>query len=164
MDLNPIVEEICREPLVSTEFPSGTPPPSPCVSSIPHASEPPTTYLGIPFSQVENHSISTIPSAETKNSIPPSSTSLISIFSLSALDISPLNVEIPVSQSEPQSTSSPEKEVVSSTEEIADFGEYVVVCLGKYYWSKKEKGILKKGSKRTREGMLKHVPVLDKIV
>ena len=61
VDLNPIVEENCRDQLVSKEFPSDTPPPSPCVSSIPHASEPPTTYLGIPFSQVENHSIYNIP-------------------------------------------------------------------------------------------------------
>ena len=53
---------------------------------------------------------------------------------------------------------------MSSTEEITDFGEDAVVCLGKYYWSKKQKGILKKGSNRTREGMFKHVPMLDKIV
>ena len=69
-----------------------------------------------------------------------------------------------MSQSKPQSTSSPQKEDVSSAEEIADFGEDANVCLGKYYWSKKLKAILKKGSKRTKEGLLKHVPTLDKIV
>ena len=164
VDLKPIVEETCEDPLVSAELASDTTPPSSFVLLTPHTSKPPTTSFRIPFSQVKNPSVATIPSAETKSSIPPSSTSLISIFSPSALDISPINVEIPVSQLEPQSTSSPEKEVVSSTEEIAYFGEDGVVCLGKYYWSKKQKAILKKGSKRTREGLLKHVPVLDKIV
>ena len=47
---------------------------------------------------------------------------------------------------------------------MADFGEDAVVFLGKYFWSKKEKAILKKGSKRIREGTLKHVPTLDQIV
>ena len=175
VDLNPIVKETCEDPLVSTELASDTAPPSPCVLLTLHTSEPPTTSFRIPFSQVENPSQATIPSAETKSSIPPSSTSLISIFSPLALDISPLNVEIPVSQSElnveipmsqsqPQSTSSSEKEVVSSTEEIIDFEEDAVVSLWNYCWSKKQKAILKKGLKRTREGILKHVPTLDKIV
>ena len=47
---------------------------------------------------------------------------------------------------------------------MADFGEDAVVSLRKYFWSKKDKAILKKGSKRTREGILKHVPTLDQIV
>ena len=69
-----------------------------------------------------------------------------------------------MSQSQPQSTRSPQKKVVSSTEEIADFGEDTVVILGNYFWSKKQKAILKKVLKRTREGIIKHVPALDKIV
>ena len=44
------------------------------------------------------------------------------------------------------------------------FGEDVVVSLGKYFGRKKDKAILKKGSKRTREGTLKHVPTFDQIV
>ena len=47
---------------------------------------------------------------------------------------------------------------------MADFGEDVVVCLGKYFWSKKDKAIFKKGSKRTREGIVKHVPAFNQIV
>ena len=113
---------------------------------------------------METPSISTIPSSQTKTPIPTSSTSLISIFPTSALDIPPLNVEISISQSEPQSSTSAQKEVVSATEDMEDFGEDAVVSLGKYFWSKKDKAILKKGSKRTREGTLKHVPAFDQNV
>ena len=47
---------------------------------------------------------------------------------------------------------------------MADFGEDVVVSLGKYFWSKKEKEIIKKRTKRTREGTLKHLPALNQVV
>ena len=47
---------------------------------------------------------------------------------------------------------------------MADFGEDAVVSLRKYFWSKKDKAILKKVSKRTIEGTLKHVSALDQIV
>ena len=47
---------------------------------------------------------------------------------------------------------------------MEDFGEDAVVSLGKYFWSKKDKAILKKGSKRTRDGTLKHVLGFDQIV
>ena len=47
---------------------------------------------------------------------------------------------------------------------MADFGEDAVVSLRKYFWSKKDKAILKKSSKRTREGRLKHVPAFDQFV
>ena len=107
--LKPIVEETCEEPLVSAELASDTIPPSPCVLLTPHTFEPPTTSFRIPFSQVENAFVATIPFAETKSSLPPSSSSLISIFFGLALDISPLNVEIPMSQSQPQTTISPKK-------------------------------------------------------
>ena len=36
VDLNHILKETSRDPLVVVELPSDTPPPSPCVSSIPH--------------------------------------------------------------------------------------------------------------------------------
>ena len=113
---------------------------------------------------METPSISTIPYSQTKTPIPTSSTSFISIFPTSTLDIHPLNVEIPVSQSQLEPSTRTQKETLSPSEEIADFGEDVVVSLGKYFWSKKDKAILKKGSKRTREGTLKHVPSLSQIV
>ena len=101
VDLKPILEDTSRDALVSTKFPSDIPPLSPRVSSIPHIAQTPTTSSHIPFSQVETPSISTIPFSQTKNAIPTSSTSLISIFPTSTLEIHPLNVEMLVSQSEP---------------------------------------------------------------
>ena len=47
---------------------------------------------------------------------------------------------------------------------MENFGEDVVLSLGKYFWSKKDKAILKKSSKRTREGRLKHVSAFDQTV
>ena len=44
---------------------------------------------------------------------------------------------------------------------MADFGEDVVVSLGKYFWSKKDKEIMKNGVNRTKEGTLKQVPTLN---
>ena len=113
---------------------------------------------------METPSISTITSSQTKTPIPTSSTFLVSIFPTSTLDIYPLDVEIPVSQSEPQSSTSTQKEALSATEDMEYFGEDAVVSLGKYFWIKKDKEILKKGSKRTREGTLKHVRGFDQIV
>ena len=113
---------------------------------------------------METPSISTIPSSQTKTTIPTSSSPLIYIFPTFSLDITPLKVEISFSQSEPESSTSVQKEAVSATEDMADFGEDAVVSSGKYFWSKNEKDILKKGLKRTREGTLKHVPSFDQIV
>ena len=97
VDLKPILKDTSRDTLVSTEFPSDIPPLSPRVSSIPHIAQTFTTSSRIPFSQVETPSISTIPYSQTKTPIPTSSTSLISIFPTSTLDIPALNVEILVS-------------------------------------------------------------------
>ena len=44
---------------------------------------------------------------------------------------------------------------ISTPDEMADFGEEVVVSLGQYFWSRKEKVVVKKGSKRSREGTFK---------
>ena len=164
MDLKPIIEDTSRDTLVLSQFPSDTPPISPHVSSIPHTAQTPTTSSRILFSQVETPSISTIPSSQTKTPIPTSSTSLISIFPTSSLHISPLNVEITVSQSKPQSSTSPQKEALLATEDMIYFGEDAVVILGNYCWRKKQKAILKKGLKRKREGTLKHVSSFDQIV
>ena len=38
------------------------------------------------------------------------------------------------------------------------FRKDVVVSLGKYFWSRKDKAIINKGAKRTREGAFKQVP------
>ena len=48
-------------------------------------------------------------------------------------------------------------------EEMTHFGEDVIVSLGKYFWSKKYKTIVKKGAKRTKEGRLKQFLPLIKL-
>ena len=47
---------------------------------------------------------------------------------------------------------------------MAYFGEDVVVSLGKYFWIKIDKAVMKKGTKRMREGTLKQVPDLNKFI
>ena len=44
--------------------------------------------------------------------------------------------------------------MLPDSDEMVDFREDVVVFLGKYFWNKKEKAIIKKGTKRIREGTL----------
>ena len=44
------------------------------------------------------------------------------------------------------------KGTISIAEEGDDFGDDAVVSLGEYFWSRKEKVLVKKGSKRSREG------------
>ena len=48
----------------------------------------------------------------------------------------------------------------SSSNVIEDFGEDVVVSMGKYYWSKKDKVVVKRGSKKEIYGSSKHVSAL----
>ena len=81
-----------------------------------------------------------------------------------AFDISPIIVEVLVSQTQPEPSTSPQEEILLDSEEMSDFGEDVVVSLGKYFWSKKEKAIIKKGTKRTREGTLKHLLALNQFL
>ena len=47
---------------------------------------------------------------------------------------------------------------------MADFGKDVVVSLGKYFWSIKDKAVMKKGTKRTSECMVEHVPTLNQVI
>ena len=44
------------------------------------------------------------------------------------------------------------------------FGEYVVVSLGKYFWSSKDKAVVKKGCRISREGTFKHGAVPHHII
>ena len=164
LNLKHILEDISRDPLISAELSIPTTPFSPPVSSVPHTPHTTTTSSHIPSSLLEIPPLSTIPSSQIKTPIPTSFTSLIYVFPTSPLDISPIIVQISVSQSQPEPSTTPQKETLSPSEEITDFGEDVVVSLGKYFWSKKDKAILKKESKRTREGTLKHVSGNNQVV
>ena len=71
------------------------------------------------------------------------------------MTISPINVEIFIPQSQPNPLVAAQEETISTSKEMEDFGEDVVVSLGKYFWSKKDKAVMKKGTRRTREGAAK---------
>ena len=78
--------------------------------------------------------------------------------------ISPINVEIPISQSQPNPLVTPQHETISTSEEMAYICEDVVVSLGKYFWSRKDKEVIKNGTKRTKEGIVKHVLTLNQVI
>ena len=73
------------------------------------------------------------------------------------IDISPLNIDIPINQMQTNSLVTIHHEINLSSEVIAYFGEDKVVSMGKYYWSKKDKDVVKRGVKRARESSAKSV-------
>ena len=77
-------------------------------------------------------------------------TSLTFTFPSIPMDISPLSIDIPTNQMQSDSFVTIHHEINSSSEVIEDFGEDVVVSMGKYYWSKKDKAVVKRGAKKAR--------------
>ena len=75
----------------------------------------------------------------------------------------PIIVEISVSQSQSDPLVTPQQDTLLASKGMADFGEDVV-SLGKYFSSKKDKEIMKKGTKRTGEGTIKQVPALNQVI
>ena len=67
-------------------------------------------------------------------------------------------MEVPISQSQPNPLVNVQEGTISAIEEMEGFRKDVVVSLGKYFWSRKEKDVVKKGAKRTKEGTIKRVP------
>ena len=47
---------------------------------------------------------------------------------------------------------------------MVDFGEDAVVSLGKYFWSRKEKDVVKKVSKSSKEGAIKKGSVPNQVI
>ena len=64
-------------------------------------------------------------------------------------------MKISISQSQLEPLVTVQEGTISTVEEMEDFGEDAVVSLGKYFWSRKEKVVVKKGGKGTREGTVK---------
>ena len=89
-----------------------------------------------------------------KEDLPMSSfiTSLTFTSVSSPMDIAPLMIDIPINQIETDSLVTIQPKMNSSSEVIADFGEDAVVSMGKYYWSKKDKPVVKRGSNKARHG------------
>ena len=82
----------------------------------------------------------------------------------SPMDIAPLRIDIPINQMETDSLVTIQQEMNSSSEVRAYFGEDAVVSMGKYYWSKKDKAVVKRGSKKARHGLGKHVSTLGQVI
>ena len=91
-------------------------------------------------------------------------TSLTFTSASSPMDISPLSTDIPINQMQTDSLVTIQHEINSSSEVIADFGDNAVVSMGKYYWSKKDKVVVKRGAKKARQGSGKHVPSLGQVI
>ena len=53
---------------------------------------------------------------------------------------------------------------IFTSEEMTYFGEDVVVSLGKYFWSRKDKAVVKNGYKRTRESTFNQGVVQNQII
>ena len=73
-----------------------------------------------------------------------------SIISTPSTTIPSVSMEIPTPKnSHPAPIVEILEGTISTTYEMVDFGEDAVVSLGKYFWSRKEKDVIKKGSKRS---------------
>ena len=73
------------------------------------------------------------------------------------MNIVPVSIDIPLNQTQSDPLVSVHQQIISSFEVITDFGEDAVISFGKYYWSKKDKVVVKRGAKRGRESSGKNV-------
>ena len=80
------------------------------------------------------------------------------------MHIAPLRIDIPTNQMETDLLVTIQYEMNSSLEVIAYFREDAVVSMGKYYWSKKDKAVVKRGSKKARHGSGKDVSTLGQVI
>ena len=99
------------------------------------------------------------------DTLTPNFSSSLAIYSLtSPMKIPPLNTEIPLFQTETDPLVTTQQQTISPREGITDFGEDAMVCMGKYYWSKKDKVVMKREVKRKREGSIKHMLALSQVI
>ena len=91
-------------------------------------------------------------------------TSLTFTSTSNLMDISSLSIDIPLNQSQTDSLVIIHQHTISSSKVMAYFGEDVVVSMGKYYWSKKDKAVVKRGAKKAREGWAKHAVALGQVI
>ena len=80
------------------------------------------------------------------------------------MNIPPLSIEIPLTQTQTDPLVTFQHQTTSSSEVMAYFGEDDVVSMGKYYWNKKYKAVVKRGTKRAREGLVKQVPAHNQVI
>ena len=66
--------------------------------------------------------------------------------------LAPLTMKIPTPKTpQPTPLVTIHEGTISTVDEMADFGEDAVVSLGQYFLSRKERAVIKKGTKRSRE-------------
>ena len=80
------------------------------------------------------------------------------------MNIPPLSIDIPLNQTQTDPLVTIHHQTTSSSEVMAYFGEDDVVSMGKYYWRKKDKVVVKRGAKRERESFSKQVPSLNQVI
>ena len=80
------------------------------------------------------------------------------------MNIVPVSIDIPLNQTQSDPLVSIHQQIISSSEVIANFGEDAVVSFGKYYWSKKDKAVVKRGLKKARHGSGKDVSALGQVI
>ena len=97
-------------------------------------------------------------------SISDSFTSITFTSVSSHMNILPLSIGIPLNQTQTDPLISIYQQSISSSKFMAYFGEDVVVSFGKYYWSKKDKVVVKRGGKRSKESSGKNVPVIGEVI
>ena len=78
-------------------------------------------------------------------------TSIIFTSTSVPMNIPLLSIPIPLNQNQIGPLVIVQHQTTSSLEVMAYFGDDAVVSMGKYYWSKKDKAVVKKGAKRERE-------------
>ena len=80
------------------------------------------------------------------------------------MNILPLSIDIPLNQTQTDRLVTIHQQSISSSEVIMDFGEDAVVSFGKYYWSKKDKVVVKRGAMRAIEISGKNVCAIGEVI
>ena len=78
----------------------------------------------------------------------------------SPMNILLVGIDIPLNQTQTDPLVTIHQQSISSSKVITNFGEDVVVSFGKYYWSKKAKAVVKRGTRRGRESLAKTMHVV----
>ena len=149
INLSSIMGDTIRIPTILVDSPIHT-------STLPFS--PPHPISKSPISQLPEVNIpSTSMNLPHKEVFPTSYsfTSLTFTYVFAPMNIHPLRIEIPLTQTQTNPLVIVQHQTTSSLEVMADFGEDVGVLMGKYYWTKKEKVVVNRGTKRAREGSIK---------
>ena len=77
-------------------------------------------------------------------------TSLTLTYTSAPMNRPPLSIQISLKQTQTDPLVTVQHQTTSSSKVMADFGEDVVVSMGKYCWRRKDKDVVKRGAKRAK--------------